>query len=596
MPFSSPLVRLSLFALLIVAIGDAGAIGLGEMRVRSYLGEPFVGEIELVAADGRALDASCFRLRPPAGDGELPWLKNGSFGLRPGSPRVLEVRSWQSQSEPVLQIGIDVACGQELRRDYTVFLSPRDNQPEASDIVASPLARAQPAVPPRKVARAAPAETAGRSSPRLAARGESRRPPASPVDRLLLSGGGDAGEPGLRLATELAPGQEEGAGIEAQRDVLRLEYRLLAAMQEQASSQLAAADKLRNMESILGELQARTGSLAEQAGKDAAAAANPPPAAPPQKQPAADEGLSEWGFYGLLAGMLAGIGAWLGWRQYRRRAAAEEYVEEPEFVAAETPAPPPGERAAQDFPAVAAATARSSGAVAEPLRGALDLLLDERAPDQPMQLDVPLDAGAPPLPEAVEETPPEAEAEHSEVNPVMELADIMLSFGRVKGAAQALQEYIDQNPDEALQPWIRLMDVYRMAGMRDEFERLARELNRYFNVEVQLWEPEPAVAAEVPPLDFVLDLDGADTALASPMLAKKASIEQLEHICRKLTEVWDTPDCHAYLHQLLRDNRGGQRNGFPLPVVEEILFLVDLLEVRRRMAREEDEAAGASPL
>ena len=36
--------------------------------------------------------------------------------------------------------------------------------------------------------------------------------------------------------------------------------------------------------------------------------------------------------------------------------------------------------------------------------------------------------------------------EHFEANPVMELADIMLSFGRVKGAAQALQEYIDNNP------------------------------------------------------------------------------------------------------------------------------------------------------
>ena len=39
----------------------------------------------------------------------------------------------------------------------------------------------------------------------------------------------------------------------------------------------------------------------------------------------------------------------------------------------------------------------------------------------------------------------------TEVNPVMELAEIMLSFGRVKGCP-ALQEYIDQSPKEALQP------------------------------------------------------------------------------------------------------------------------------------------------
>ena len=51
----------------------------------------------------------------------------------------------------------------------------------------------------------------------------------------------------------------------------------------------------------------------------------------------------------------------------------------------------------------------------------------------------------------------------------------------------AMQEYIDNNPQEALQPWIRLMDVYRMAGMRDEFERVASNLNQHFNVEVQNW-------------------------------------------------------------------------------------------------------------
>ena len=85
--------------------------------------------------------------------------------------------------------------------------------------------------------------------------------------------------------------------------------------------------------------------------------------------------------------------------------------------------------------------------------------------------------------------------EHFEANPVMELADIMLSFGRVKGAAQALQEFIDHNPQEALQPWIRLMDVYRMAGMRAEFEQVARNLNQHFNVEVQSWEQAEAQAA-----------------------------------------------------------------------------------------------------
>jgi S1-C subfamily serine protease len=48
-------------------------------------------------------------------------------------------------------------------------------------------------------------------------------------------------------------------------------------------------------------------------------------------------------------------------------------------------------------------------------------------------------------------------------------------------------------------------------------------------------------------------------------------------------ELWRTGDVVGYLYQLLRDNRGGQRVGFALPVVEEILFLVELKETSNRI-------------
>jgi hypothetical protein len=162
--------------------------------------------------------------------------------------------------------------------------------------------------------------------------------------------------------------------------------------------------------------------------------------------------------------------------------------------------------------------------------------------------------------------------EHFEANPVMELADIMLSFGRVKGAAQALQEYIDTNPQEALQPWIRLMDVYRMAGMRNEFENVARNLNQHFNVEVQHWDQPSAVA-----IDLELN-DGAPRA---------ESLEDLPRIMSMVGELWWTGDVVGYLYQLLRDNRGGKRAGFALPLVEEILFLIELKETSNRIEKKD---------
>jgi hypothetical protein len=169
----------------------------------------------------------------------------------------------------------------------------------------------------------------------------------------------------------------------------------------------------------------------------------------------------------------------------------------------------------------------------------------------------------------------------------MELADIMLSFGRVKGAAQALQEYIDNNPQEALQPWIRLMDVYRLAGMRDEFEAVAQNLNQHFNVEVQSWDASRP--DEV--LDFVLDA-GTASLVEPPRQSSEGNLlesglEEMTRIMECVVRLWpDDEYVLEYLNQLLRDNRGGQRQGFSLVVVDDILFLIELKETIASLAKE----------
>jgi hypothetical protein len=166
------------------------------------------------------------------------------------------------------------------------------------------------------------------------------------------------------------------------------------------------------------------------------------------------------------------------------------------------------------------------------------------------------------------------------VNPVMELAEIMLSFGRVKGAAQALQEYIDGNPKQALQPWIKLLDVYRMAGMREEFEAIAANLNQHFNVEILMWDT-PMPGAEKVDLAFEpLEFDEIHSETPPPPtgMQKALTIENIPHIRDRLVQTWRTPACLDYLYQLLRDNRGGTRSGFTLPVVQELLFMIELLE------------------
>lgn len=144
---------------------------------------------------------------------------------------------------------------------------------------------------------------------------------------------------------------------------------------------------------------------------------------------------------------------------------------------------------------------------------------------------------------------------HEDRRSALELADIMLAFGRVEGAAQTLADYIGSNPHEAVQPWLKLLEVYRGAGMRVDFETLAAQLHRAFNVEIPSWD-----------------------ATSASTFAE--SIEGYPHLIDKITGCWGTQSCAEFLDQLLRDNRTGMRSGFPLPVVEQIAFLSDVLEAR----------------
>lgn len=581
--FSLPLILLSMS-------GGVSAIGLGELRGHPTLGERLRLEIDLLGADKLSLDPACFRLVQPTGGGDLPWLTKASMSIRKATPPVLEIRSEIPLREPILQLAVQMSCGIDISREYMLLASPVkvSPSPPAKQVLdveeaPSPVARPASRLP---LAKLGPHEAPPRFKPQ---RVEKRSASVGLPDRLMLSANVDVGEPSLRLATELFSRNAGRAEVqEAQREILRLEFRMLVALHEQVTTQMATAEKLRNMEGTLSELQQRTSEFAQRVEKSSASSELPPEkvdlAAAQSSTPVAtsrlpgspvaavekSSGLSEWSLYGVVLGGLLGLGGWLGWKKFRERQpvlAEYEYpVELPEIEVA-----PKRDDEREEF-------------------GGVDLHVEPSIMGSPMQVDVELDGGgqslaphfdAPPIASSVAHDPISISAatvdEQFDANPVMELADIMLSFGRVKGAAQALQEYIDHSPQEALQPWIRLMDVYRMAGMRTEFEAVASNLNQNFNVEIQQWDAAPSFP-ENQSVDLLLD-----DVEAQPAAPRPESLEDMPRIMSMVCELWSTGDVVGYLYQLLRDNRGGKRLGFALPVVEEILFLVELRETSNRI-------------
>lgn len=147
-----------------------------------------------------------------------------------------------------------------------------------------------------------------------------------------------------------------------------------------------------------------------------------------------------------------------------------------------------------------------------------------------------------------------AESNAPSRDPAIELAEIMLSYGRVNSAAEALANYIENSPKEAFAPWLKLLEVYRANGQRSEFDKIAQSLNKTFNV-------------------WTVDWDNFDDSL-TPL----HGLDTMPHIMDRLQKLWGTRECQAYLQYLLRDTRSETRRGFPLAAIDDILCLSTVLE------------------
>jgi pilus assembly protein FimV len=150
----------------------AGALGLGEITLRSALNQPFVAEIPVTAESADELNQLTVQLAPAAtferfGLDRPRFLDDLSFQVqREGSRAVVRVTSAQPVSEPFVSLLLDVGWPQgRLLREYTVLLDPPAfaARPEASPAAAPPAA-AGPA-PAAPAIRRAPVQEAPADRP-----------------------------------------------------------------------------------------------------------------------------------------------------------------------------------------------------------------------------------------------------------------------------------------------------------------------------------------------------------------------------------------------------------------------------------------------
>ncbi|MBE2259856.1 MAG: hypothetical protein IAE88_13420 [Rhodobacteraceae bacterium] len=361
--------------------------------------------------------------------------------------------------------------------------------------------------------------------------------------RLFDATDGDREQSGARLPLRLTKVLRAPLAptSDSQRSVLRMEYQLLSALYAQAGQQLAVAEKVRRLEGALAELQER------------------------------DEGRN-----GPPDAMLSALAD----RPVARPPAAAEARRQPPSPDSRTLPPPDGKNAwwpevAVLFAAIAAVTwllRRRAVRVPLPVMAATAERSFDTSDDSGWELQtLPSIDG----PAELSERPQAAvRREPAEVAAVLELAEIMITFGRAKGAEQALEEFVAKHPSAALAPWLKLLEVYRRNGQRPAFEATGMKLAHYFNVSAADWDAAGALLSPVaPPVD-------PPPASIEQLLPRLPAIGRLPHITSEVARTWGSPGCLAYLDRLLRDNRNGQRRGFALVTVRELLLLTNVMESR----------------
>lgn len=575
----------------------ANAIGFGEIALHSRIGEPLMAEVPIVSNSSETPIAACFSMVALRG-ADFPVVTAAKPRLiKRGSSYILQIVGERPVNEPVFAIGVRANCGYDFERQYVLMPEPpielaqaatsantgtaarpvgkasqwqaregetleaiaearAPNNPAERRRLLAALKRANPELesdaplaegtlvqmpppqrkrpaPPPKAAADTPAASAGQAEPKPprqpAPPSRQPKPTATPpttnggTDRLVLGAAGEppqakaAGNSGL---TSLAETEER---------LLKLETTLHRLTQE--------------IEKMDQAIDLATKALEAQSRLQMAQNMQPSPAAPAPRietQSAAAKPAASSNWLELLISAAIGAGLSIGMAQFlgrRRRYPGDEEVPLAfsGYRSEATPSQPPK---SAEPPTLAPHPEPPAGRANEtpPPRKAAP------APQTVEECDIPLQLEA----DVIEA---KSEDEHS----VLELAEIMLAFGRLRGAAETLAEHIDQTMPKSFEPWNMLLDLYRRGGMRQEFEALALKMRARFNARIPDWNES-----------------------STPVSGLK-TLEDFPHVIQQACQLWGSQACVDYLYGLVHDTRAGQRSGFPLEVVEEIALLMRVL-------------------
>lgn len=418
---------------------SAVALGLGEITLRSHLGEPLHATVALFdpATD---ITAACFSLAA-SDDGVVP-PPRAQLTIDHGEGQVtLHIRTLASLNDPIAQFTLVSDCEARVRRDYVVLLDPPSATRAAVGVTAVPVALAQTAVP---APRAAPPRRKPKPTPVASSKPEralpaavAPRPIPAPVAASTAASVAPAtvavGTPSLQdaaprlvLSGKRAPAAATPTSAHLDSDSPGAAQRGLTSA-ELSDENTALARKLAHLEAQLLALQQRYAALETKRLTGPSAITPPPPERPAQ-----------WPLYLLATGLLATGAGLLAWLPRRRARGTEQ---------------------------------RAASAPPDTLRMTLSDI-SARSPTE-----------ARPVPQRMPEIAPPPTAEHTEVKEdILDQAEVFVAHGHGDLAVHLLQEHLRAAPTESPVPWLLLLDLLHREGDAPGYAAASAECRRYFNV------------------------------------------------------------------------------------------------------------------
>ena len=525
--------------------GSALALGLGNIDVKSHLGQPLRATIKIQGASELKGDG-CFKL---IGDANLEnAITSANFKLSNivNDEALLTVSTSQIISEPITSMAVMATCDANVRRDYTLLLDPptsvetKNSADEESTFFSEssikPIVSSEPMLETTEPQTIKAHKSTGKTvkaKARTAKKSNKNSVPSTgfnaentTIDKTNATAERKTITKTMTVNKTSTPHLSVSSGemvmsrsIESPNLLLDKQLHFSPQSSPEAyAPEIAVQDEVTVMNNRLAHMQQQISTLQQRnAALEAAGKLNTQAA---EQDKSAGKQLP-WLSYLVGAGLLAGTYFAANW--WRRRRQMQPLDAGTDWITAEHEATIP------DVTTHVSAENTNANDDFFDSKNTQNLVSDPGQSSEKMITVI---------------------EEYDADQNILDHADVFLSHGRTSLAIQLLQNHLTDHPKQSVTIWLFLLDLLAKENMQAAYEQTTLECKEHFNIRIAEFSNDEA--------------------------NDKTTFEDFPRLHAALQEIWGTPAAVVFLDDLIYNSRLESRVGFEKSVIEELLLLKNI--------------------